>query len=378
MAEDNAKVNAVSGKNGEVLLSVSSLSQSFEGGKEDVKALCGVSFEIMRGEIFGLVGESGSGKTTTGRIITGIYQPDGGDVIFEGERIRAGTKAIKDKIKLLRARARRNIARLRLYSARHVRDIPQIAKNIDYVKNDLRKRLKKLSDELVAAEDVSRKYRKKAHPDIRMVFQDPSASLNPRMTVGESIREALIAEGVKDSELIRQRVSEVLLSVGLPKSAASRYPTELSGGQRQRVGIARAIITEPKLLIADEPVSALDVSVGAQVINLILDLAAKMSLSVLLVAHDLSLVRHVCDRVGVMYKGYLVELAPAGELFENPKHPYTKALISAIPIPDPIIAKNSTRVEFSAEQDELSGEFCDIGGGHFVLLSRCVRWSDDG
>lgn len=350
----------------EPLLSVKNLSQSFKSGARRVRALEGVSFDIMRGEIFGLVGESGSGKSTTGRIISGIYQPSGGEVRFLGEPIRAGSEDARERIGAKRREARRKILSLAMRMALHPKETQIIEKEIDNVNLDLQNALKTERDIIKTANAVTRKWSKKAHPGIRMVFQDPSASLNPRMTVGEAVGEALFALGERDAAAIRQRVLEALSWVGLSSAAYSRYPHEFSGGQRQRVGIARAIITRPELLIADEPISALDVSVGAQVVNLLKKLAREMSLSVLFIAHDLSVVRHICERVAVMYRGHLVELAPTEALFTDARHPYTRALLSAMPIPDPRSAKRRA-MEYTAHGEyPTGGEMRDIGGGHWV------------
>lgn len=332
-----------------------------------MRALDGVSFDIMRGEIFGLVGESGSGKSTTGRIISGIYEPSGGEVRFSGEPIRAGDADARERIRAAKREARRRIFKLALRMTLHPKEAQMLEKEIDNVNEDLQNRVKYEREVIRYAKSVRSVWGGRAHPAIRMVFQDPSASLNPRMTVGEAVAEALFAVGERDRTLIRERVGEALSAVGLPRSAASRYPHEFSGGQRQRVGIARAIITRPELLIADEPISALDVSVGAQVINLLRSLAREMSLSVLFIAHDLGVVRHICDRVGVMYRGHLVELAGAEELFTNARHPYTRALLSAIPPPDPRAAKSARRIAPPNGEYPTSGSLRDIGGGHYLL-----------
>lgn len=272
-------------ENRENLLEVEGLCQYF--GK--TKAVDDVSFSIRKGEVFGLVGESGCGKTTTGRSIIGLYDITAGKIYFDGRQIAGGTR-----------RQRRKLAKNR-----------------------------------------------KRTTDIQMIFQDPVASLNPRMTVGEIIAEGLVVQGVKDKAYIQKKVYEILELVGLRQEHAGRYPHEFSGGQRQRIGIARAVIMEPRLLIADEPVSALDVSIQAQVINLLGDLREKLGLTILFIAHDLSVVKYFSDRIGVMYRGKLVELAEAEELFQNPLHPYTKALLSAIPIPDPRAEKSRQRIHYA-------------------------------
>lgn len=277
-------------ENKENLLQVQGLCQYFG----NTRAVDDVSFFIRKGEVFGLVGESGCGKSTTGRSIIGLYDITRGDIYFDGCRIAGGTR-----------RQRRKLA----------------------------------------------KNRKRA-TDIQMIFQDPVASLNPRMTVEEIIAEGLVIQGVRDKALIHSRVLEILELVGLRPEHAGRYPHEFSGGQRQRIGIARAVIMEPKLLIADEPVSALDVSIQAQVINLLGDLRKKLGLTILFIAHDLSVVKYFSDRIGVMYRGKLVELAEAEELFQNPLHPYTKALLSAIPIPDPRAEKRRERLHYDSREWE--------------------------
>jgi oligopeptide transport system ATP-binding protein len=246
----------------------------------DVKAVDGIDFEIRRGETLGLVGESGSGKTTAGRVILRLAPATAGEVDFEG----------------------RNVLSLR--------------------SNDLRSLRK----------------------EMQIIFQDPYASLNPRMTVGDIIREPLGIHGIARGKAAEKRAQELLSMVGLQPYHANRYPHEFSGGQRQRVGIARALAVDPKFIVADEPVSALDVSIQAQVINLLQDLQQQLGLTYLFIAHDLSVVRHISNRVAVMYVGKIVEIADRDRLYDNPLHPYTQALLSAIPIPDPSVESRRKRI----------------------------------
>lgn len=350
-----------------VLLSLRSLSKTFYTSGSSNEALSDVSFDIMRGEIFGLVGESGSGKSTLGRTVIGIYEPSGGEVYFNSVRIRVGREECLRRIDEIKRRGRVEFFRL----LRNFFDDPkgfktakEKYKNVNnYLKNELKAERLRLAER----KGVSRFA---THSGIQMIFQDPSASLNPRMTVGESVREGLIATGLSDRAEIERRVDGALAAVGLSPRDKGRYPHEFSGGQRQRIGIARAVIMRPELLIADEPVSALDVSVQAQVINLLEDLAEELSLSVLFIAHDLAVVRHISDRIGVMYKGRLVELGATEEIFEHPCHPYTVSLLSAMPFADPILESGRVRSVYSGMKDDEERSFVDIGGGHFVFASQ--------
>ena len=281
----------------------------FQDGKQTVKAVNHVSFDVYKGENFGLVGESGCGKTTLGRTLIRLYDPTSGEILFNGKNISG---------KLNRA-------------------------DRDYVTRNL-----------------------------AMIFQDPISSLNPRMTVQEIIEEGLKTRGEKDKEVLRKAVSDILKKVGLLPEHGTRYPHEFSGGQRQRIGIARSLVVKPSFIIADEPVSALDVSIQAQVINLLMDIKKEMDLTILFIAHNLAVVKYFSDRIGVMYFGNMVELADADELYDHPVHPYTKALLSAIPQPDPLSEKNKERLYYDPSIHDYSVEqprFQEIRPGHFVYAS---------
>lgn len=292
------------------ILEVKHLKQYFKNGRNVTKAVDDVSFDIYEGETFGLVGESGSGKTTTGRSILQLYKPTSGEVIFEGKNVE-NLKSRADKLAFTR--------------------------------------------------------------DAQMIFQDPYASLNPRMTVEDIIAEGLdIHHLVKDKEERSERVEDLLETVGLNESHASRFPHEFSGGQRQRIGIARALAVEPKFIVADEPISALDVSIQAQVVNLMIDLQKKRGLTYLFIAHDLSMVKFISDRIGVMHYGKLLEVGPADDVYDRPLHDYTKSLISAVPIPDPEIERSRTRIPYDAQKEEMDGKersMHEIRPGHFVRCS---------
>ncbi|HET6362689.1 MAG TPA: dipeptide ABC transporter ATP-binding protein [Gemmatimonadota bacterium] len=292
-----------------------------------VKAVDGVSFDILPGEVLGLVGESGCGKTTTGRCILRLIEPTAGEVVFEG------------------------------------RDVV----GLDH--GDMRGLRRKM----------------------QIIFQDPYSSLNPRITVGAMLAEALRIHRIAEGEAAQARIRHLLEVVGLFPEHANRYPHEFSGGQRQRIGIARALSVDPKFIVCDEPVSALDVSVQAQVINLLQDLQKEFDLTFLFIAHDLAVVEHISDRVAVMYLGKLMELAESEELYENPLHPYTRALLAAIPVPEPKARRERIELEgdvpspanppsgcpfhprcpiATAECAEVVPEFRDVGGGHYVA---CIK-----
>ena len=291
----------------------------------DIKAVDGLSFNVYKGETLGLVGESGCGKSTTGRAILQLYKPTAGDVSFEGQ----------------------NLVTMKGEQLRHMRRRMQ------------------------------------------MIFQDPYASLNPRMTVGSIVGEPLDVHNIGDRRGRRKRVQELLEIVGLNPYFINRYPHEFSGGQRQRIGVARALAVQPDFIVCDEPISALDVSIQAQVINLLEELQDEFGLTYLFIAHDLSVVRHISDRIAVMYLGKLAELTTRDELYANPLHPYTQALLSAVPIPDPTVEDDRKRVILQGDVpspahppkgcnfctrcpqkidicDEVEPEWKDAGNGHFV------------
>lgn len=270
----------------DVLIEVKNLKKHFKvGGKAVLKAVDGVSFDIRKGETIGLVGESGCGKTTCGRTVMGLYKATGGEVIFDGI-------------------------------------------NVHKLKGTDKKAFTRRS---------------------QIIFQDPYASLNPRMTVGDIVASGIDIHNIYSGKERMDRIYELLNLVGLNKEHASRFPHEFSGGQRQRIGIARALAMEPEFIVCDEPISALDVSIQAQVVNLLIKLQREYGLTYLFIAHDLSMVRHISDRVGVMYLGNMVELTSSDKLYKKPLHPYTSALMSAIPVPNPKIARNNNRIELEGE-----------------------------
>ena len=340
--------------NNEVLLKVDHLCQYFRLGRKDMKAVDDVSFEIRKGETFGLVGESGCGKTTTGRSIIRLYDITSGNVYFKGQRIGAGTRSYKDAIK----QAKKDLDDKKITKTVYNSIVEENRALIAAAKADNREVAKK----------------KKFITQIQMIFQDPIASLDPRMTVREIIAEGLVINGITDKDYINEKVYEILETVGLVREHADRYPHEFSGGQRQRIGIARAVVMQPEMIIADEPISALDVSIQAQVINLLNDLRERLGLTIMFIAHDLSVVKYFSDRIGVMYFGKMVELADSDELFKNPLHPYTRSLLSAIPLPDPVYEKQRTRIHYNpiAEHDYSvdTPSFREITPGHFVYCNN--------
>lgn len=301
----------------ETLLKVEHLCQYF---KEN-KAVDDVSFEVKKGEVFGLVGESGCGKTTTGRSIIKLYNITSGNVYFKGERIAAGTGSYKWEIE--KAKKAYTALKKSGVSGEKLKDAK---KKRDEVIAEQKKQIR------LAQEDQKRR---RAVTDIQMIFQDPIASIDPRMTVRQIIAEGLVIRGEKDQKKIDEEVYRVLELVGLVREHAGRYPHEFSGGQRQRIGIARALSLNPRFLVCDEPVSALDVSIQAQILNLLRSLQKDLGLTCMFVGHGLGAVNYVSDRIAVMYLGKIVEIGPAQEVFHHPVHPYTRALIDAVPIADP-------------------------------------------
>ena len=356
-------------KTGEVLLKVDNLSQHFG----PLKAVSEVSFEVKKGEVFGLVGESGCGKTTTGRTIIKLYDATGGNVYFKGHRICAGTLEYKTAIADARKRAKEQVDQLKADSKANPESKESNKAEIDRIMTELKAVVTENKIKIAEAKYDNNHVNRKIVTQIQMIFQDPIASLDPRMTVREIIAEGLVINGITDKDYINEKVYEILEMVGLVREHADRYPHEFSGGQRQRIGIARAVIMQPEMIIADEPVSALDVSVQAQVINLLNELKQSMGLTILFIAHDLSVVKYFSDRIGVMYFGKMVELADSDELFKNPIHPYTKSLLSAIPLPDPIYEKKRTRVTYNplAEHDYSVNKpsLREVAPGHFVYCN---------
>ena len=312
-----------------------------------LKAVDDVTFSIKRGETVGLVGESGCGKTTLGRTILQLYKPTGGQIMFNGQRVNPGTKMDEDEV------SKKSVEMLDFISELEPKIADMKAKGEPC--EDLEKQLELANSRLERLNramfmiHAPKKYYKKLTKEFRkhaqMVFQDPYSSLDPRMTVEDIIAEPLDAhKAYKTKEERHKRVEELMTRVGLSSEHATRYAHEFSGGQRQRIGIARALALNPEFIVCDEPVSALDVSIQAQVINTFKELQKELQLTYLFVAHNLLVVRHISDRIAVMYLGHIVEFAESEELFDNPLHPYTLSLLSAIPVPDPKIAKNSERI----------------------------------
>ncbi|WP_414841134.1 ABC transporter ATP-binding protein [Enterococcus saccharolyticus] len=292
-----------------VLLEVEGLKQYFNvGRKDEVKAVDDITFHIYEGETFGLVGESGSGKSTTGRTVIRLNQPTGGKVMFDGNDVMA------------------------LKSKKEMKDFRR---------------------------------------NVQMIFQDPYASLNPRMKVRDIIAEGIDVNGLAKTEKERNdRVNELLKTVGLNPNHGTRYPHEFSGGQRQRIGIARALAVDPKFIICDEPISALDVSIQAQVVNLLQDLQKEHKLTYLFIAHDLSMVKHISDRIGVMHHGKLLEVGSSDDIYYHGVHPYTESLLSAIPLPDPDYERTRQRIKYVDDPtDTRPRKMQEIAKGHYVYAT---------
>lgn len=297
------------------ILEVKGLKQYFGSSKQPIKAIDGISFDVYEGETLGLVGESGCGKSTTGRSIIRLYDITEGQITFKG-------------------------------------------KNISELK--------------------SRKELMQFNREMQMIFQDPYASLNPRMTAGELIAEGFDIHGLYKNKKERQvRIGELLEAVGLTREHANRYAHEFSGGQRQRIGIARALSLDPSFIIADEPISALDVSIQAQVVNLLKQLQKERGLTYLFIAHDLSMVKYISDRIAVMYRGKILELGSADEIYNNPIHPYTKSLLSAVPQPDPAYERNRTRIPYKHVEHDAAAKVIEARPGHFVFGtdSQVKEWA---
>lgn len=366
-----------------VILSVRHLKQFFRSGDYKTKAVHDVSFDVKEGECFGLVGESGCGKTTTGRCIIGLYDITSGSIYYKGYRIAAGDRWNRKEIKWSRIHTQEKIEELRQQEHCEIADATAPGE-ADAIKARFDKQIEEIELAEKAHVDEQKALIKQIHYDdkhvntrlrnqIQMIFQDPIDSLDPRMTVEDIITEGLHIQGKYNKEENRKTVEAVLRRVGLIPEYASRYPHEFSGGQRQRIGIARALVMNPKLLICDEPISALDVSIRAQVLNLLNEIKEEMGLTMVFIAHDLSVVKYFCDRIAVMYFGNMVELATSDELFAHPLHPYTKALLSAIPKPDPYSEKNRVRKVYdpNSEHDYSVSKptFREVLPGHFVLCN---------
>ena len=427
-----------------IILSVNHLKQYFffgsGPGRYKLKAVHDVNFQIKEGECFGLVGESGCGKTTTGRSIIRLYNITSGSIYYKGRRIGAGSRWNEKEIKYTKIRYNNLVKELKtklksgeitkdeydskLSEAKNHRDnvisvqkakIAQIkaddknagsltvnGEKISLTKIELKetkalisklkkdgsdeKTIKEAEDKfnlLTAQLDELKRTNHTLMSEIQMIFQDPVDSLDPRMTVESIISEGLQIQGFKNKEENHKRVVQALEKVGLIADYANRYPHEFSGGQRQRIGIARALVMNPKLLICDEPISALDVSIRAQIINLLNDLKEEMKLSIMFIAHDLSVVKYFCDRIAVMYFGEIVELATSDELFRHPLHPYTKSLLSAIPKPNPLTEKKRKRIVYNPQEchdySVDKPKFVEIEPGHFILANEAeiVKYKEE-
>ena len=379
----------------DIILSVRHLKQFFKFGHGKgafvTKAVHNVSFDIKKGECFGVVGESGCGKTTTGRTLIRLYKATSGSVYFKGYRVVAGNRWNEKEIKWKTIKANRKIKDLKNEMNEKIRSLSDEQGNADFVaseSNKIRKEYEAKIEQIRKDNAALVKYEKekirqhnydnshvnkKLMSKMQMIFQDPVDSLDPRMTVQDIIQEGLHIQGQYNKYENQQKVKDALVKVGLLPEYASRFPHEFSGGQRQRIGIARALIMNPDFLICDEPISALDVSIRAQIINLLNNLKEEMGLTMMFIAHDLSVVKYFCDRIAVMYFGNIVELASSDELFAHPLHPYTKALLSAIPKPDPLSEKERKRFVYNpANEHDYSKEapsLKEVAPGHFVMAN---------
>ena len=351
----------------DILLSVRHMKQFFFFGKgakrQKLKAVSDVSFDLKEGQCLGIVGESGCGKTTTGRSIIGLYHITSGSVYYRGVRINAGERWNRKEIKWTKFRGKEKLKQIR-----RGEDVGETEAQIEEkIRETVREQSKKISQIRYDNKNVSRKLLN----EIQMIFQDPVDSLDPRMTVEDIIQEGLLIQGYRNRKENHKTVVKMLNRVGLVEEHASRYPHEFSGGQKQRIGIARALIMNPKLLICDEPISALDVSIRAQIINLLNDLKRELNLSIIFIAHDLSVVKYFCDDIVVMYFGKVVEKAPSDELFKHPMHPYTRSLLSAIPKPNPRSERVRKRITYNpmSAHDYSNGQpnLREVFPNHFVL-----------
>ena len=374
----------------DILLSVRHLKMFFTLGQgKRLKAVHDVSFDIKKGECFGLVGESGCGKTTTGRSIIGLHQITSGSIYFKGYRINAGSRWNEKEIKWKKIKGENRIKELRQEEKARIEEMDNTTlegnqkiaelkeeynQKVAAIHAEVNEVVKEQKKKIAAIRHDNKHVSRKLMSKMQMIFQDPIDSLDPRMTVEDIIQEGLKIQGFRNREENHKKACEVLEEVGLIPDYCSRYPNEFSGGQRQRIGIARAIIMNPDFMICDEPISALDVSIRAQIINLLNDLKVNHGLTLMFIAHDLSVVKYFCDRIAVMYFGEMVELASSDELFRHPLHPYTRALLSAIPKPDPLSEKQRQRIVYDPKKEhDYSKEaptFTEILPGHFVLANK--------